>query len=181
MDDLYNSKVRLGGALHCQAESSHSLLSLRLSTLEKQGVYSSLSLLLFGVKQPLTEAHPRLSFVSLLTVEVVVSDLYAAIKLTVEPVLAPLRGIVRFHTVLRDIANLSRAFCKFYPPRARRPVLLSPLPASDLSRRLSLHLRLVFLRLSFLLCLSVCSGLQRFQFAPGSSALLAAPSAVHRG
>lgn len=113
MDDLYNSKVRLGGAFHCQAKSSHSLLSLWLSTLEKQGVYSSLSLLLFGVKQPLTEAHPRLSFVSLLTVEVVVSDLYAAIKVTVEPLMALLRGIMRFNAILWDIASLSRDFSEF--------------------------------------------------------------------
>lgn len=152
MDDLYNSKVRLGGALHCQAKSSHSLLSLWLSTLEKQGVYSSLSLLLFGGKQPLAEAHPRLSLVSLLTVEVVVSDLHTAIKLTAERTRA-----------------ISHSFAGY-----RRFVRRSPPPPAAC-------FWFVFLRLSFLLCLSVCSGLQRFQLAPGWSALLAAPNAVHRG
>lgn len=46
---------------------------------------------------------------------------------------------------------------------------------------LSLSLCLTLLCLSIIPRLSVHSGLQRFQLAPGQSALLAAPSAVHRG
>lgn len=57
------------------------------------------------------------------------------------------------------------------------------LPATSIASfgsRLSLPLVLSHASPSFL-CLSVRSGLQRFQLAQGGSALLAAPSAVHKG